>query len=408
MASARLLDPLRERDFARLWTGQAVSNAGDWVNYVALTALVFNMTGSAWMVAVLRACHAIPLLVIGPFAGVLVDRWNRKVTLIVVDVVRAGLVLLFPFVHDVGSIFLITIAFNVVSTLFAPAKNALIPNIVSNERLLTANSLSSTTQNMAMVIGPAVGGLILAGSGTATAFYVDSASFLFSAVAIASMAATGRAPVRARGEERTSPWQEMVAGFSFTRSKIDVRSALLLEVGLTLGWGCINVLAVVIASGLPGGGPTEYGLLLASIGAGSLLGALLIGGFGDRWPLTRLFPIGFLIISVAVAILAESRVLLAACLGYFMAGSGRVAIEVSATTIYQRSVPDGLRGRIFALRYTVTHISILAANQAAGLVTDAASVEPILLASSALMLICTPLAVVLLSASRQTKAESNS
>lgn len=400
MVTARLLDPLRERDFARLWSGQAISNAGDWVNYVALTALVYDLTGSAWMVAVLRACHAVPLLIVGPFAGVLVDRWNRKVTLVIVDVIRAGLVLLFPLVHDVGSIFLITIAFNVVSTLFAPAKNALIPAIVSRERLLTANSLSSTTQNMAMVIGPALGGLILAGSGTATAFYVDSASFVVSAVAIASMVVAGRPPSQQPGEQRTSPWQEMATGLRFTWSKLDVRNVLLLEVGLTLGWGCINVLAVVIASALPGGGPTEYGLLLASIGAGSLLAALLIGAFGTAWPMGRLFPLGFLLISVGVATLAESRLLLAACLGYFLAGSGRVAIEVSATTIYQNSVPDGLRGRVFALRYTVTHMSILAANQAAGLITDAASVEPILLGASALMLVCTPLAIVLLSTKR--------
>jgi len=181
------LVPLRERDFARLWTGQLISNVGDWVNYVALTALVWHLTESAWMVAVLRACHAVPFLLLGPFAGVLVDRWNRKATLVVVDVLRAGLVLLFPFVSDVGTIFAITIVFNIVSTLFSPAKNALIPQIVGERQLLAANSLSSTTQNMAMVLGPALGGLLLAAAGTAAAFYFDSASFVLSAIAIAGM-----------------------------------------------------------------------------------------------------------------------------------------------------------------------------------------------------------------------------
>ncbi len=394
MARSELLTPLQERDFARLWLGQVVSNAGDWVNYVALTALVWNLTGSAWMVAVLRACHAIPLLLVGPFSGVLVDRWDRKTTLVVVDLLRAGLVLLFPLVHDVGAILLITLVFNVVSTFFAPAKNALIPHIVSRERLLAANSLSSTTQNMALVVGPALGGVILASSGTAAAFYFDSASFLFSALAIVSMAAAGT-PQRESGR-RSSAWQELSEGFRFAASRPPVRSTLLLEVGLTMGWGFVNVLAIVIAEKVLGGGPTEFGLLLSSIGVGSLAGAVLAGSIGGRMGLSRLFPVGFLVVGLAILGLAGSRVILAASAAYFFAGIGRTLIEVASTTIYQKTVPDGLRGRIFSLRHMVTHSVILIANQVAGLFTDAASIGPILLAAAAIQIVGALLSAILL------------
>ncbi|MGE5618398.1 MAG: MFS transporter [Sphingomonadaceae bacterium] len=386
MAEYGLLTPLRERDFARLWLGQMASNVGDWVNYVALTALVWDLTGSAWMVAVLRACHAVPLLLLGPFSGVFVDRWNRKTTLVIVDLLRAGLVLLLPFVQDIGTILAVTLAFNVASTFFAPAKNALIPNIVSRDRLLAANSLSSTTQNMAMVIGPALGGAILAYGGTAAAFYFDSATFVFSAIAIAAMAASG-ALRQGSGEERDTR-QELLEGLRFATSHLGVRTALLLEVGLMAGWGSINVLAIVIAEKVLSGGATEYGLLLTAVGFGSVVGALLTGGAGSRLGLVRFFPLGFVIVGTAIAGLAGSRVLVAAAAGYFFAGVGRMAIEVAATTMYQRAVPDGLRGRIFSLRHMVTHLAVLVANQAAGLFTDAASVGPILAVAAVVQLAC--------------------
>jgi len=394
-----LLSPLKERDFARLWTGQVVSDAGEWVNYVALTSLVWDMTGSAWMLAVLRACHAVPLLVLGPFAGVFVDRWNRKTTMVVVDILRAGMVALFPFAHDIATILAITLAFNTVSVFFTPAKNSIIPQIVSPDRLLPANSLSSTTRNMAQVVGPAVGGFILTIGGTAAAFYFNSATFLFAGVAILSMQAPG---VRARGtREGVSATQELREGFRFASSRPPVRSALLLEIGLALGWGSVNVLAIVIAEQMLGGGPTEYGLLLTSMGLGSVAGAIVIGWAGGRMGVGNILMAGFLLMGVFTAGLASSPVVLTAAASYFLIAVGRAFIDVTATTIYQRSVPDSLLGRIFALRYMTTHLMLLISNQIAGLFTDAASLVPLFVAAAALEILCALSSRLLVSAFSQ-------
>jgi MFS family permease len=375
-----LLSPLKERDFARLWLGQAVSNAGDWVNYVALTALVWHLTGSAWMVALLRACHAVPLMLLGPFSGVFVDRWNRKTTMVVADVLRAGLVLLFPLAGDVETIFLVAIAFNVVSTFFTPAKNSIIPQVVGPRQLLPANSLSSTTQNMAMVVGPALGGIIIAAGGTASAFYFNCVTFLVSAVAIASMRVSG-AP-QGTPSRRESALRELREGLDFVASRGQVRAAMLLEVGLALGWGSVNVLAIVVAEQVLGGGSAEFGLLLTAIGVGSVAGALLTGSMGRRIGLAGLFPLCFGIAGLGIGLLAASRVMIAASAAYFLAGVGRTLVEVAATTTYQRAVPDHLRGRVFALRHMVTHLAILVANQFAGIFTDAASIIAILVLAS--------------------------
>jgi MFS family permease len=389
-----LLSPLRQRDFARLWLGQAVSNAGDWVNYVALTALVWSLTESAWMVAVLRACHAVPLLLLGPFSGVFVDRWNRKTTMVVADVLRAGLVLLFPLARNVETIFLITLAFNVVSTFFTPAKNSIIPQVVGQDQLLPANSLSSTTQNMAMVVGPAVGGIIIATGGIATAFYLNCATFLISALAIASMRASGApqgAPSRSEGV-----LHELREGLDFVAARGTVRAAMLLEVGLMVGWGSINVLAIVIAERVLNGGSTEFGLLLTAVGIGSVAGALMAGSAGGRIGLGALFPAGFGVVGLGIGFLAASQVLVAASAAYFLAGVGRTLVEVAATTTYQKAVPDNLRGRIFALRHMVTHLAILLANQFSGAFTDAASIMLLLVAASASQLAFAALSAVLL------------
>ncbi|MGI5836151.1 MAG: MFS transporter [Chloroflexota bacterium] len=401
MAAPELLTPLKERDFARLWFGQMVSNSGDWVNYVALTALVWELTESAWMIAVLRACHALPLLLLGPFSGVFVDRWNRKTTLIATDLIRGGLVLLFPLVQDVNAILLIALAFNVVSTVFTPAKNAIIPQVISRERLLAANSLSSTTQNIAMIVGPTIGGIILASGGWTAAFCLDSATFFVSAVAIASMSISG--VVERKPGEQTSALDDLSEGFRFAAGYSPVRSAMLMELGVSLGWGCLNVLAIVIAENVLGGGATEYGLLLTSIGIGALTGAVISGQLGKQVGLNSLFPIGFVLLGFATAGLAGSRILFAASAAYFFIGTGRILIEVAATTTYQRSVPDALRGRIFSLRHMVTHTAILAANQMAGFFTDAASVPPILISAAVILLIFVPFSYFLIVRPSQDK-----
>jgi len=406
LTTSGLLAPLRERDFARLWAGQIVSNSGDWVNYVALTSLVWHLTGSAWMLAALRACHAVPFLLLSPFSGVLVDRWNRRTTLIVVDLLRAGLVLLFPLVHDVTAILLITLAFNIVSTFYAPAKNALIPRVVSQDRLLSANSLSSTTSNMAMILGPALGGILLAASGTTAAFLFDSTTFLFSVAAVASMSVSGSIKRKAAAT-RPSAWQDLSEGFRFVASRSAVRAVLLMELALAAGWGSVNVIAVVIAEKVLGGGSAEYGLLLTATGVGALGGALFAGAKGQQLGIWRLFPLGFTLLGSAIALLAGSSVLFAALIAFFFMGTGRIVIDVASVTTYQKAVPDALLGRVFALRHMVTHVAILTFNQLAGFFTDAASVTPILAAAAAIQLVFVPLSLLFLAKPRALDPDSS-
>ena len=163
MAAPELLTPLKERDFARLWFGQMVSNSGDWVNYVALTALVWELTESAWMIAVLRACHALPLLLLGPFSGVFVDRWNRKTTLIATDLIR-GLGSAVPLVQDKRyAVDSLGLQCRLHSFYTREERHHSTGN---QPRAAVSRQFSvSTTQNIAMIVGPTIGGIILASGG---------------------------------------------------------------------------------------------------------------------------------------------------------------------------------------------------------------------------------------------------
>ncbi len=123
--------------------------------------------------------------------------------------------------------------------------------------------------------------------------------------------------------------------------------------------------------------------------------------------MAKLFPLGFLIVALGIGSLAGSRTLLVASVAYFLTGTGRMVIEVAATTMYQKAVPDGLRGRVFALRHMVTHSVILGANQVAGIFTDAASIIPVLVVAAAIQLASSPLSAIMLAKSRRWLEEAH-
>ena len=188
------LDVLRNRDFRNLWLGQIVSQVGDYFAFLAMTVVVSGFSKNAQEITLavtgLLISFTAPRLVFGLLAGVFVDRWNRRRTMLVSDILRAGFTLLMILAFTTRNLWLMySLAFvmSSVGTLFNPAKGALIPKLVSEEQLLAANSLSQTSQMLAVLAGPALAGLTLkvAGPGNEwVAFIVDSTTYVVSAVTI--------------------------------------------------------------------------------------------------------------------------------------------------------------------------------------------------------------------------------
>ena len=384
----RVLQPLRHRSFRLLWFGQLTSQVGDWIAFVALTSLVWDLTQAGRWVAALRATHAVPILLLGPLAGVFVDRWNRRATMLTVDLARTGLMAALAAsgsiaatlgLTQLATILGLSIIFELTSLLFAPAKNAIIPHLVPPEALLAANTLSAATGTVSLLLGPVLGGLALATAGVGGALVLNAATFAVSAAAIAALNVPRlpRAIAPAGGRLR-QVLNELRAGLRYVRGERVVLVTIALEGVLMLGWGTISILAVVLAERRLALDERGYGLLLAAFGAGSLVGSLLIGPLERRAAARVTLAGGFVLVAAGVFGLAAAQTLPPALCGYAVAGLGQMIVSVVSLTLLQQVVREELRGRAFSIYNTVNHGMILLANQGAASLADVVAIAPTL------------------------------
>jgi MFS family permease len=207
-----VLATLRHRDFALLWLAGLVSVAGDFAFVVALPLHVYRLTDSALATAGVFVAYFLPGTLIGSVAGVFVDRWDRKRTMVVTDLARTFVLLPLLLLPDtLAAIYAVTAILGTVGPFFGPAEGALLPTLVGKERLVSANALNSLNDNLGMLVGPAFGALLYAEAGISGVVLVNSASYLGSALLIRLIAADAR-PDRS-GEEPAvgSAWTRMVS-----------------------------------------------------------------------------------------------------------------------------------------------------------------------------------------------------
>jgi len=180
---------VKNRQFIALWVSQLVSSFGDWLAILALFSLVaFKMKSSPYEVAGIMISFIIPMAFLGPVAGVFVDRWDLKKTMIASDILRAVIAALLVLPSELYQIYILVFALSAISCFFLPAQSVAIPLIVRKEELLLANSINAQTIQFNRIISPAVAGLLVAWAGEKLCFYVDSFSFLFSAAVLTRLA----------------------------------------------------------------------------------------------------------------------------------------------------------------------------------------------------------------------------
>ena len=179
---------LRQRNFSLLWFGQLISTIGDWVLFVALPFYIYSLTGSTLATGAMFMAATLPRLLFGSVAGVFVDRWDRKNTMIVADVLRGALLLLMVLVRSREQLWLIYLsafAMAVVGQFFGPAKSAIIPRLVDRQDLLSANSLNALSDALTRLVGAGLGGALMGSFGFQNVVWLDAGSFFFSALMIA-------------------------------------------------------------------------------------------------------------------------------------------------------------------------------------------------------------------------------
>ena len=345
------------RNFRLLYIGQAISQLGDWFNAVAVFALLLDLTGSATAVAWMMIVQFLPMAVVGPIAGVVVDRVDRRRLMIAADIVRGVMILGLLLVRRPDQVWMayVVMALTVAATaFFEPARTAIIPNITTAEELLPANALASATWSAMLAIGASVGGIVTAIAGRNIAFELNAASFFASALFIRRTQYepapfTGR---RATGLAALTGYTDLVEGIQYVRRHSHVAALMLVKTGWGLAGGVLLLLTIFGQRIFPLGGSTAAGIgvLYAARGVGAGLGPI-----GLRWvlgqhprTLRRVIGPAYFIVAVFYVALAVAPTLPLAALAVLCAHVGGSILWVFSTVLLQMEVPDRLRGRVFA------------------------------------------------------------
>jgi len=305
---------LHNRSFLALWLGQTVSFIGDYFCWLAIPIMIEKLTGSALQVGLSVMASALPMLVLGPVAGVFVDRWDRKRTMVVADLLRAGLVLLCLLVRTPDQVWIyyaVAFLMSCVSRFFFPSQNAVLPLIVPDrDDLLAANGLMQIVQTAGLLIGPSLAGFSIGIWGEQVAFVADSATFLVSAAAITTMAVPRTTP--GRGEKQTTRGAlatvvtEIREGVVYLFSNRTMVGVLMCLAVVHLGLGAINVIWVPFMRRVFGMGAEGLGAVDASQGVGMVLGGLVLGAVAGRFSRKRLAGWSIVFIGGMIALMGLS------------------------------------------------------------------------------------------------------
>ncbi len=365
------------KNFFSLWSGQIISEFGDRLNQMALVALIYyKEPGSVMALSKLLFFIIVPVFVIGPVAGVYVDRWDRKRVMIISDILRGLMVLAIPvfvYLDMMGPIYVVVFLVFSATRFFLPSKMAFIPSIVSREKLMVANSLANTTRMIATVLGFAVAGLIVKWVGHIWGFYLNSLSYFVSAVFIAVI--TPKEKLKDVKEEihmtkeivekslRRHFLTEIVDGFKYVFEKGPMRIVTGTFFLLMAGVGAIFCIIIIFIQESFGSVTEDLGLFGAFLGVGLLLGTVAFGKFGQKLSKIRTIFACFALCGSAISLFAfyakGDPSLLMGGLLTLLAGAAAAPILTCTNTLIHLLIPDEARGRIFSSIEAIIHLAFM-------------------------------------------------
>jgi MFS family permease len=361
---------LRRRPrFRSLWAAIALSYAGSGAATTALTLYVQQTRGTGTAVAAFLIASQLPRL-LGPLAGGIADRVDLRTMMIGCDLGQAAVFVAIATLPSFGVLIALSALTTVLQTSYGPARTAMVPNLVAEDELITANALLGTATNLYVAVGPLVGGLLFAAVGPAAALAVNAATYLGSAAFTFKLPAT---PPPAETEHE-SLMAATATGARFIWADPVLRAVTLSICALLAFLSVDNVAAVFLVRETLGGSAFVYGLIEAVFGVGMLAGSFwILRGSGGGWAASRLYLLSCGISSLASAGsgLAPSLAVLAPVQA--VAGSGNGIEIVASETIIQQRVPRGMIGRVYGFTSSATSLGLGIAMALGGLLVDATS-----------------------------------
>jgi len=365
----------RNRNYRYAWVGQVVSEIGDHFNNIAVFSLAMATTRSGLVVSGVMLSRAIPAMLAGPLAGVMLDRFDRKRIMIASDLVRAVVALGFVitiFHQQASVLYLLSALLMFASPFFTSGRTSILPTLASKEELHTANSLTQTTQWITLTIGTLAAGLSAAHLGFAWSFVLNSLSFLVSAACISQLRVEGsfRPKRSALTEDRVvRPWHEYREGLQYMKSSPLILGIALVGVGWATGGGAAQILFTLFGEQVFNRGPAGIGIIWSFAGVGLLIGGAIGHFLGKRISFEnykRTISICYVIHGGAYVCFSQMRQFWAAL--FFIALS-RAAVAVSSVLNVSRllrNVPDEFRGRVFSTMESLVWSTMMVSMALAG------------------------------------------
>jgi MFS family permease len=342
-----------DRNYRLFFAGQGVSLVGTWMTRLATGWLVFRLGGSdaAWLLGVVSFAGLAPAFVLGPLAGVLVDRWNRHTVLLVTQVLSllqsaALAAVAFSAGPGTGTIWLIvglSILQGLVNAFDMPARQSLLVEMVARrEDLPNAIALNSSLVNGSRLVGPALAGVVIAAAGEAWCFVVDAVSYLAVVAALLAM----RLPPREQARATASIGRHLIEGVRYAFGFPPIRSLLLLLALVSFAAMPYSVLLPVFAADVLGGGPNTLGLLSAASGVGALAGALYLASRSSVIGLGRVIVAATFVLGFALIGFSRSGAVWLSAALLVLTGAGMMVQMAAANTLIQTMVDEDKRGRV--------------------------------------------------------------
>lgn len=352
---AFMLRALQHKNYRLFFSGQSISLIGTWMTRIATSWLVYRLTNSALLLGIVGFAGQIPSFLLAPFAGVLVDRWNRHRLLVITQLLAllqslAMAILALTGIIKIWHVIALSILQGLINAFDMPARQAFVVEMVDKrEDLANAIALNSSMVNAARLLGPSIGGVIIAAVGEGWCFMIDAISYL---AVIASLVAMTITPRKIKVTQDANIFHELREGWTYASRFGPIRNVLLLLALVSLVGMPYTVLMPIFANDILHGGPNTLGLLMAASGVGALIGALFLAARKSVLGLGKFIPLMAGAFGAGLIAFSFTRVLWFSLVLMVVTGLGFMVQMAASNTVLQTIVDEDKRGRIMSF-YTM-------------------------------------------------------
>jgi len=345
---------LKHRNFRLYWTSNTVSFVGSWMQTTAQGWLVYRLTGSALDLGIVGFAQYLPVLFLGLFGGALADRFSKRDVLLFTQSASLLQALTLAILTSTGVVqvwHVIGLAsfLGIIQAFDAPARQAMVMEMVGRDDLMNALALNSSSFNVARILGTAIGGVLVGAVGEAGCFYINSISYLAIIGALLGI----ELPLGVAAESSAAVWDRIREGLRYAQSNHIVLALLSLMTVSTVFGFSYTTLMPIFAGDVLHVGPLGYGLLLAGTGVGALSAGLLLASLVSTKRRGRWLTVGNLLFPIALLVLADSQIVALSWVALVGVGFGLILQNVSVNASLQTIAPEGYRGRVMSL-YAIT------------------------------------------------------